>query len=83
MALARLDRWEWLKNVLTENAYRRFFNATMDNIQAGHDGRDFRIGRQSTDDVRARSILRKWRARAVRPAAFTASQMPKGLSGHE
>ena len=37
LALARLDRWEWLKNVLTESAYRRFFNATMDNIQAGYE----------------------------------------------
>jgi len=57
MELAHLDRWTWLKNVLTESAYRRFFNATMDNIQAGYEGRDFRIGRRSTDGAHSRFRL--------------------------
>jgi hypothetical protein len=46
MALARLDRWNWLKRALTENAYRRFFNVMMSNIQARYNGREFRIGRR-------------------------------------
>ena len=45
MALARLDRWNWLKRVLTENAYRCFFNVMMSNIQARYHGRAFRVGR--------------------------------------
>jgi hypothetical protein len=45
MALARLDRWTWLKIVLTENAYRRFFNAMMRSIRDCYDGNEFRIGR--------------------------------------
>lgn len=48
MALLRLDRWTWLKNTLTENAYRRFTNTTMDNIEARYEGRDFRVGRPAT-----------------------------------
>lgn len=45
MALARLDRWNWLKKRLTENAYRCFFNVMMSNILARYHGREFRIGR--------------------------------------
>ena len=45
MVLTGVARWAWLKNRLTESAYRRFFDETMDNIVAGYEGRDFRIGR--------------------------------------
>jgi len=45
MAFARLDRWNWLKRVLTESAYRRFFRAMMSNILYRYHGRDFRVGR--------------------------------------
>jgi len=45
MALARLDRWNWLKQTLTESAYRWFFNSMMANIIARYHGRNFRVGR--------------------------------------
>jgi hypothetical protein len=45
MTLLRMDRWPWLRKLLTEMAYRRFFNVTVDNIWAGYEGREFRIGR--------------------------------------
>jgi hypothetical protein len=34
-----------VKDALVEDSYRRFFNATLDNIEACYEGRDFRIGR--------------------------------------
>jgi len=45
MAMIYLDRWQWLKRVLTEDAYRRFFNTMMDNIWANFQGVDHHIGR--------------------------------------
>jgi hypothetical protein len=45
MALSRMDRWPWFKRVVTESAYRRFFNAMMDNVLAAYEGVDFRVGR--------------------------------------
>jgi hypothetical protein len=45
MALARLDRWTWLKTRLVESAYRRFFNVMIRNICDCYDGNDFRVGR--------------------------------------
>jgi len=47
LALAGLDRWTWLKAVLTESAYRRFCNVMMRNIRDCYDGNEFRIGRES------------------------------------
>jgi hypothetical protein len=40
-----LDRFPAIKNPLVEDAYRRFFTATFDNLEACYEGRDFRIGR--------------------------------------
>lgn len=45
MALARLDRWTWFKMVVTEDAYRRFFNRMMRNILDRYRGKDFLVGR--------------------------------------
>ena len=45
MALARMDRWTWFKTVVTEAAYRRFFNDMMRNIIDCYDGIDFHVGR--------------------------------------
>ena len=45
MALARLDRWTWFKRVVTEDAYRRFFNAMMRSIDRCYRGQDFHVGR--------------------------------------
>jgi hypothetical protein len=45
MALARLDRWRWFKTVVTESAYRRFFDDMMHNVQACWQGVEFRVGR--------------------------------------
>jgi hypothetical protein len=67
MAMARMDRWTWLKKVLTETTYRRFFDATMDNIQAGYEGREFGIGRRHK--------------RAQAPAG-RALQIPEGAAPH-
>ncbi|TDO47198.1 hypothetical protein EV643_10990 [Kribbella sp. VKM Ac-2527] len=40
-----LDRFPELKAPLVEDAYRRFFTATFDNLEACFEGRDHRIGR--------------------------------------
>jgi len=45
MALARMDRWIWFKTVVTESAYRRFFNEMMGNILDCYQGIDFHVGR--------------------------------------
>ena len=45
MALARMDRWLWFKTVVTESAYRRFFNEMMKNILGCYRGIDFHVGR--------------------------------------
>jgi hypothetical protein len=38
-----------LRNPLLEEAYRRFFTTTFDNLEACFEGREFRIGRQPMD----------------------------------
>jgi hypothetical protein len=45
MAATGLHRWTWFKNLLVENAYRRFFNVMITNIRDCYDGNEFRIGR--------------------------------------
>jgi hypothetical protein len=45
MALTRMDRWRWLKTVVTESAYRRFCVVMMKNIEDCYLGNDFRVGR--------------------------------------
>jgi len=42
-----LDLVPELKTPLVEDAYRRFFTATFDNLEACFEGRQFRIGRQA------------------------------------
>jgi hypothetical protein len=49
MALARMDRWPWFKRVVTEAAYRRFFDDMMRNTLDCYHGRDFRIGRAAPE----------------------------------
>jgi len=45
MALARLDRWPWFKRVVTESAYRRFFNTMMRSIERCYHGQAYHVGR--------------------------------------
>jgi hypothetical protein len=40
-----LERWPELRAPLVEDAYRRFFTITFDNLEACYEGRPFRIGR--------------------------------------
>ncbi|GAB3439590.1 hypothetical protein GCM10027517_13110 [Phycicoccus ginsengisoli] len=40
-----LDRWPEVRTPLLEEAYRRFFTTTFDNLEACFEGREFRIGR--------------------------------------
>jgi hypothetical protein len=44
---AALDPWlaPAIKDALVEDSYRRFFTATLDNVEACYEGRDFRVGR--------------------------------------
>ena len=44
-----LDLLPEVKAALVEDAYRRFFTATLDNVEAMYEGRDFRIGREPAD----------------------------------
>lgn len=48
-AAVDLDRFPEIKDALVEDAYRRFFTATFDNLEACYEGREFRIGRQPAD----------------------------------
>ena len=45
-----LDRLPEVKDDLVEDAYRRFFGTTFDNLEACYEGREFRIGRDAEDD---------------------------------
>ena len=56
MALARLDRWTWLKNKLTESAYRRFCHKMMNNILDRYNGRKFHVGRPLPEALISRKI---------------------------
>ena len=44
-----LDLWPQLRDPALEEAYRRFFTSTFDNLEACFEGRDFRIGRPPPD----------------------------------
>jgi hypothetical protein len=52
LAAADLDRFPAYKALLVEDAYRRFFAATFDNLEACYEGREFRIGREPADPAR-------------------------------
>jgi hypothetical protein len=45
MALLRMDRWRWFKRVVTESAYRRFFEVMIGNIERCYRGEEFLVGR--------------------------------------
>ena len=45
MVASRLDRWDWFRTLVTEAAYRRFWNETLGNILARYEGRAIGIGR--------------------------------------
>ncbi|WP_156077178.1 hypothetical protein [Saccharothrix sp. NRRL B-16314] len=45
MALTRMDRWTWFKNLITEAAYRRFCDVMMRNVLDCYNGNDFHVGR--------------------------------------
>ncbi|MFZ8201768.1 hypothetical protein [Alteromonas portus] len=47
MALAKLDKWTWLKEKLTEAAYTTFSNRMMKNIEDCYYSKDFRVGKPS------------------------------------
>jgi hypothetical protein len=44
-----LTRFPEVRDVLVEDAYRRFFTATFDNLEACYEGRDYRVGRPPSD----------------------------------
>jgi hypothetical protein len=44
-----LDVWPEVRTPLLEEAYRRFFTTTFDNLEACFEGREFRIGRPPPD----------------------------------
>lgn len=41
-----------VKDALVEDSYRRFFTATLDNVEAAYEGRDYRIGHEPTSEAR-------------------------------
>lgn len=45
MRLLHLDRWGWFRTRITEDAYRRFCNVMMRNIDDCYHGRGFHVGR--------------------------------------
>jgi hypothetical protein len=47
LVLSRMDRWEWFRTLLTEDAYRRFWGETLANIVARYEGKEIGIGRPS------------------------------------
>ena len=50
MVLARLDRWDWFRTVVTEDAYRRFWSDTLNNMLNRYEGQEVGIGRPSRGD---------------------------------
>jgi hypothetical protein len=40
-----------VKDSLVEESYRRFFTATLDNVEAAYEGRDYRIGHEPTSEA--------------------------------
>ena len=40
-----------VKDSLVEESYRRFFTATLDNVEAAYEGRDYRIGHEPTSET--------------------------------
>jgi len=44
-----LDLWPEVRTPLLEEAYRRFFTTTFDNLEACFEGREFRVGRPPPD----------------------------------
>ena len=62
---AALDPWlaPAIKDALVEDSYRRFFTATLDNVEACYEGREFRVGRDresSDDESPAERIKATW-----------------------
>jgi hypothetical protein len=45
MALMQLDKWTWLKRMLTESAYQVFCNRMMKNIMLCYHGKEYRTGK--------------------------------------
>jgi hypothetical protein len=50
-----------VKDALVEESYRRFFTATLDNVEACYEGREFRVGREpdASDDQPPEERLRQ------------------------
>jgi hypothetical protein len=48
-AAVDLDAWPEVRTPLLEEAYRRFFTTTFDNLEACFEGREFRIGRPAPE----------------------------------
>jgi hypothetical protein len=62
---AALEPWmaPTVKDALVEESYRRFFTATLDNVEACYEGREFRIGRdqdESDDEPLEDRLRRTW-----------------------
>lgn len=47
MVATRIDRWDWFRTMVTEAAYLRFWDTTVDNILARYDGKEIGVGRPS------------------------------------
>ncbi|MEP6760990.1 MAG: hypothetical protein ABJA93_06455 [Sporichthyaceae bacterium] len=60
---AAMDPWlaPAVKDALVEDSYRRFFTATLDNVEACYEGRDYRVGRdrEQSDDQPAEERLKQ------------------------
>lgn len=78
-AAVDLDAWPEVRDPLLREAYRRFFTATFDNLEACYEGREFRVGRPAPgpDETLLTAAVelivaaaREWLAeRAPRPGA--------------
>ena len=92
-AVLDIDRAPGLRDVLTTDAYNRFFTATLDNLEACYEGRPFQIGRPAvyrplpTKDIgpllaTARQLFEDWlRKRSetpTRPGGSTAADLTGG-----
>ena len=82
-----LDLWPEVRTPLLEEAYRRFFTTTFDNLEACFEGREFRIGRPAPDPrepLLTRSVellltaAREWVADRTGPRAPTAGDTAQG-----
>jgi hypothetical protein len=78
-----LDRFPEIRDPLTEDAYRRFFTATLDNLEARFEGRPFAVGRPPDDELPSRRLSRLVDVAEGAAREWLAGKDLGGRAGHD